>query len=248
MIEKIIFILIAIFIIISFAGLAYIIYVGDKVNTGEKNALVLIKDKVFNTQKEPVNLIICWTPLQMVIAEKIIDQNPNEKFYVILISQTQNEKFNYYFNRLKEKSVRAFEFYYTKFDEESQYISIIEPKIKGMLLPKIKTLYIASIDRPEIRAFTSSLSNFEIKTFDDGTINLVPNSPYLSNSEIIYNKRLLRLYNKIINPKYTIKKVRESSKEHFTIFKDLPNIMEKEGTKITYLPLFQYRTTPPPVG
>lgn len=227
-------------LVISIIGLSYLFYIGDKTNTGERNAITLIKDKVFNTQKEPVNLIICWTPLQMVIAEKIIDQNPNDKFYIVLISQTQNKRFNYYFNRLKGKSIRALEFYYTKFDKKSQYISIIEPKIKGMLLPEIKTIYIASIDRPEVRAFMSSLSSIEIKTFDDGTINLVPNSPYLGNSEVITNKRLLNLY-RLINSRYTIKKVRESSKEHFTIFKDLPNIMEKEGARITYLPLFDYQ-------
>lgn len=235
MIRKIFYTTLAVLII----GLSYLFYIGDKTNTGERNAMTLIKDKVFNTQKESVNLIICWTPLQMVIAEKIIDQNPNEKFYVIQMSYTQNERFGYYFNRLKNKSEKAFSFYFPPFWENDMFIytTLVELKLKNILFPEVKTIFLANVDKPEIHTIVSTHPNAQIKTFDDGTANLVKDSYLLSNNGHIRK----RFYKTFINPTHTPKEIRKSSKEHFTIFEGLPNIMEKEGTKITYLPLFDHQ-------
>lgn len=33
-----------------------------------------------------MNLIICCTPLQVLIAEKIIEMHPNERFYGVMLS------------------------------------------------------------------------------------------------------------------------------------------------------------------
>lgn len=42
-----------------------IFYTFDRVNQGERNAVSLLKDKLFNEEGEPVNLIFCYTILQM---------------------------------------------------------------------------------------------------------------------------------------------------------------------------------------
>ncbi|KYL06621.1 CMP-N-acetylneuraminate-beta-galactosamide-alpha-2, 3-sialyltransferase, partial [Mannheimia haemolytica] len=47
-----------------------------------------------------MNLIICCTPLQVLIAEKIIEMHPNERFYGVMLSTVKNAKFDFYQARL----------------------------------------------------------------------------------------------------------------------------------------------------
>ena len=78
-------------------GVGIFLFIVDQKNIGERNAWALLKDKVQNSSQEPVNLVVCWTPLQMLIAEKIIESHPNEKFYTIVMSHSgKNEKYDYY--------------------------------------------------------------------------------------------------------------------------------------------------------
>lgn len=191
-----------------------------------------------NREKDAVNLILCHTTLQMLIAEKIIDKHPDERFYIVLISNIKNGKYDYYFNRLRKKAERGYSFYYIYLDKKGWFTSLLEYKIKGYLLPKIKAIYLASIDRSDIITFISSISKAKIITFDDGTINLISQSIFLGNKEYI-REEFLNFFRFISNG-LTIKKIRDTSVEHYTIFRDLKNIMDDGRRKITYLPLLDY--------
>lgn len=57
------------------------------------------------------NIIICTTPLQMLIAHKIIKTKADESFDLLVIAQQDNEKYRYYFNRLKKDCKKSL--YYT---------------------------------------------------------------------------------------------------------------------------------------
>ena len=46
------------------------------------------------------SLIMCVTPLQMIIAEKIIKLNPEQNFDLLVIALCDNDK--YYFDKLKK--------------------------------------------------------------------------------------------------------------------------------------------------
>ena len=50
-----------------------------------------------------MNLIICMTPLQVLIAEKILEERKDEQFQLIFISERDSEKDRFYFNRLSKK-------------------------------------------------------------------------------------------------------------------------------------------------
>ena len=222
-----------------FVCLGVIFYTFDRVNQGERNVVSLLKDKIFNKEEMPVNLIFCHTILQMKIAERIIEQYPQEKFYTILISNSKNEKYEYYFNQIKKKSGRAYFFYYPdSLDRNRNFIpALIELKIKAMLLPEVKNIYLASIDRLDMGIFLSSYPDAEIKTFDDGTTNLIQDSFYLRDEYNVKNDMQRKNLNLIIGD-WSIAKTRNSSVEHYTIFKDLKNIMDDGHRKMTYLPLF----------
>lgn len=217
-------------------------YIGDKKNNGERNFIPLLKDKLTDTQKEPINLIICWTPLQMVIAEKIIDLHPNDKFYTIVISHSaKNKKFEHYSSKLAKKSERFYSFYIHPQSQNKLFVytTLLELKLKGLLFPKVKTVFLAHLSSPENHTIISSLYNSEIKTFDDGTANLIKKSVFLDDRERISTGYFSNFFYKyLINTSHHTKEVRENSVEHYTIFKDFSNAMEKKERKMTYLPLF----------
>lgn len=234
------FVVLLLLIFISVIGT--LLYIGDKNNDGERNAIYLLKDKMENEQKEPTNLIICWTPLQMLIAERIIALNPNEKFYTIVMSHTEkNEKFEHYANILAQKSERFYSFYIHPQSQNQLFVytTLLELKLKSLLLPEMKTIYFAHISSPEVHTLISSFPKAQLKTFDDGSANLVKKSAFLNDAERISTGEISKVfYETFINTTHSTKEVREKSVEHYTIFKDMPNIMEDGKRKITYLPLF----------
>ena len=222
-----------------FVCLGVIFYTFDRVNQGERNAVSLLKDKIFKKEEKSVNLIFCYTILQMKIAERIIEQSPQEKFYVILMSNDKNEKYEYYFNEIKKKAERVYFFYYPGdlYSMRNFIPALIELKIKAMLLPEVKNIYLASIEKIDIAVFLSSYPDAEIKTFDDGTGNLIQNSFYLRDEYHVKND-MQKKFLKLIIGDWSIAKTRNSSVEHYTIFKDLKNIMDDGHRKMHYLPLF----------
>ena len=227
---------------IIFFVIGVFLFIGDQKNIGERNAWVLLKDKIQNTSQEPVNLGVCWTPLQMLIAEKIIKSHPNEKFYMIVMSHSgKNEKYDYYSSILSQKSERFYSFY---LEPQSQnklfvYTSLLELKLKSLLFPPLKTIYLAHISSPEIHTLVSTYPTVEIRTFDDGSSNLLKKSAFLNNANRISTGEVSRrFYELFINSTQSVKSIRERSIEHYTIFKDLKNIMDDGHRKMTYLPLF----------
>ena len=217
-------------------GVGIFLFIVDQKNIGERNAWALLKDKVQNSSQEPVNLVVCWTPLQMLIAEKIIESHPNEKFYTIVMSHSgKNEKYDYYSSILSQKSERFYSFY---IEPQSQN-KLFELKLKSLLFPPLKTIYFAHISSPEIHTLVSSYPTVEIRTFDDGSSNLLKKSVFLNNANrISTGKTSRKFYEIFINSTQSVKSVRERSIEHYTIFKDLKNIMDDGHRKMTYLPLF----------
>lgn len=216
-------------------------YIGDKKNNGERNFIPLLKDKLTKAQQEPVNLIICWTPLQMVVAERIIDLHPKEKFYTIVMnSSSKNDRFEYYSSRLAQKSERFSSFYIYPQAENKYFVytTLLELKLKSLLFPDVKSIFLANVEKLENHTIISSFPNAQIKTFDDGTVNLIKSSGLLSDTEYVSGIINKKIYKTFINSTHSPKEVREGSVEHYTIFKDFPNVMNKKGRKMTYLSLF----------
>lgn len=59
-------------------------------------------------KQEKRSLIMCTTPLQMLIAEKIIELNSDKKFDLLVLVSNDNNKYAYYYNKLKEKCIDSF--------------------------------------------------------------------------------------------------------------------------------------------
>ncbi|MBR8466398.1 hypothetical protein KDE13_08630 [Campylobacter sp. faydin G-140] len=187
--------------------------------------LSLLKDKILS-KNDNVNLIICTTPLQMVIARHIVQIYSDEKFYFLLIADTKNknEIFDYYFKSLSKFCLKNFSFYISY----NQILFLLELRIKGLLMPKINKIFISSIDNISVQTFLNSIKFDSVCTFDDGTANLVTDSYYDS---LKYERSKLSinipyLYDNWLNPKFTTSIIKNLSSIHYTIFKDIPNVIE----------------------
>ncbi|MGX3067003.1 glycosyltransferase family 52 [Ursidibacter arcticus] len=168
-----------------------------------------------------MNLMICYTPLQVLIAEKIIELYPNERFYGVMICSVKNKKFEYYAERLSLKCEQFFSIHQRteRFHLLKQIISL---KCKFANL-KFDKVFVASINDIQIQFILSSVRFNEFYTFDDGTANIVPSSLYYTPEP---NTFIRRSINSLFRNKYSVEKLKALSKQHYTIYPDFPNIIE----------------------
>ncbi|MDX2372580.1 glycosyltransferase family 52 protein [Psychrobacter sp. PP-21] len=169
------------------------------------------------------SLIMCVTPLQMIIAEKIIELNPDEIFDVLVIALNNNDKYKYYFDRLKKTCVASL--YYIPDKGVKGFFSYTRKLEICKLNAKYQNIYLASIDSRHFQYIISKNKAANIYTFDDGTANIIPSSLYYSNSKPKFFKRAIW---RILGVKYYMEDLKKISLSHYTIYKDIPNIIENK--------------------
>lgn len=174
------------------------------------------------------NLIMCVTPLQMLIAERIIGLNPDKTFDLIVVALNDNEKYKHYYNRLKKSCFNSL--YYIPKAGLNGFLDYIKQLKESFLTGSYQGLYLASIDLRHFQYIVSKNSSAYIYTFDDGTANIIPSSLYYLNSK---PKLLKRAVWRVFGVKYYMEDLKKMSKLHYTIYQDIPNIIENRQ----YIPL-----------
>ncbi|HDL2935365.1 TPA: glycosyltransferase family 52 protein, partial [Mannheimia haemolytica] len=168
-----------------------------------------------------MNLIICCTPLQVLIAEKIIEMHPNERFYGVMLSTVKNAKFDFYQARLAQKCEQFF-----AMQQHSERIQLLKEIIylkRTFGGKKFNKVFLANINELEIQFLLSAISFQELNTFDDGTANIAQNSIFYQAENIGLNRKLINFF---LGNKYSLEKLKQRSKTHYTIYKNFPNIIE----------------------
>lgn len=168
-----------------------------------------------------MNLIICFTPLQVVIAKRIIELHPNERFYGILCYKTTNEKYEYYFKILQAHC------------EKTDYVEI--PKNKYCYLKlfyKIKKklhhytfdkFFISNIDSILISFIEGNIKYNSILTFDDGTANIISGGiNFFKRKRII--KKIIGFF---VGIKYSPEYFAQKTQKHYTIYPGQANITHR---------------------
>ncbi len=183
-----------------------------------------------------MNLILCKTILQVIIAEKIIDLYPNEKFYGIFIQPNIHcEKYYYYYIRLSEKCCKSKTISECNFYGKKGYLAISKLLLLSYSLPKIKKVFLSSLDNLHIQLLLTFINHSDIITFDDGTLNLnsIVWKKYQQETSK-WRRRIffLRLLNKYFSFP-TSEEIIEYSNKHYSIYK-YPNVMGES----TFLDLF----------
>lgn len=173
-----------------------------------------------------MNLIICTTPLQMLIAEKIIKKFHSEKFYLLIITPCKNDKYLFYYNRLARQCDKAN--YIKLFQNKGKlftFINLVIVKLLGFTLPKMEIVLLANIENLALHTLLSSFRySYEVRTFDDGTANLLKTS-YLYQEHKLGTLQQYIL--KLLDVDYSILKLKNRSRLHYSIYKGYSNIIDK---------------------
>lgn len=183
-----------------------------------------------------MKLFICITPLQLYIANRIIEElNLNIDMIEICYIGDEKRKANKEpLSILKSKGVKI-TFIYLK-----DYGSL-----KIILLPfyyfyisikfffcRYTTIYMASIDMLTAQIIVSRNSNAKLFTFDDGTANIFQSSGYYIEKKNNFQRKII---NTIFCNKYNLIKLKRKSQLHYTIYENTPNIIENKKL----IPLFR---------
>ncbi|KMK50821.1 CMP-N-acetylneuraminate-beta-galactosamide-alpha-2, 3-sialyltransferase [[Actinobacillus] muris] len=168
-----------------------------------------------------MNLILCYTPLQVLIAEKIIERYPTENFYGVMLCSVNNAKFEYYRERLAQKCQHFFSFI-QRTDRIGLFKQILCLKYQ-FHRKKFDNVFIASINDIQMQFILSSIRFDTLYTFDDGTANIVPSSVYYQ-PEV--NTPIRRNINKYLRNKFNAEKIKKCAQLHYTIYPQFTNIIK----------------------
>lgn len=165
------------------------------------------------------NLIICVTPFQMLLADKLINKF-NNKCDFLLLTYIENNKYAYYFDKVSSNVLV----------EQSMLFILEKSKIKNYInLRKVfrnrsyEKVIFASINDFYIQSILGFIRSFnEINTFDDGTANIFKDSLYYERNRESF---LRILFAKLFN-KWDIERVKEYSMVHYTVYPNISNIIE----------------------
>lgn len=176
-----------------------------------------------------MNLIICATPLHILIAERIIEQNPKEDYFILTYLNTDNPKTLYYHEQLIKKCRGGI--VVIKSHKEgtiNAYINILKLLSIGLRIPKCKRVYLSNTNVPDIHLVLVRQRKAEIITFDDGTRNIIGDIP-----EDFFYFKLLQLYLYKYNLIPSNQYLKSQRSKHYSIYKYPNNMGPSE-----YIPLF----------
>ena len=166
------------------------------------------------------------TPLQVVIAKKIIKERDENSYFGLYLTYNDNEKNRYYYNILDKECDNSF-FLHIKDDSYSEKIRTVvkvKQKINKIKLINIETIFISNIDLLIVHYIVSKIDFKNIISFDDGIGNILTNSVYfIQKKESAFNiiiKKILGIKFKDI---YALKKL---ISWHYTIYPNEKNIIQ----------------------
>ena len=117
------------------------------------------------------DLYICLTPLQALIAARLIRQTQPQPAELLMIcyAGADNEKFRHYFRQTQALCRR------------SDYVVIehgrwMPPRLRRNIGRHYRTVRLASVDNDAVQYVVSHLRFERLETFDDGTANLYTDS------------------------------------------------------------------------
>ncbi|BEH98443.1 glycosyltransferase family 52 [Edwardsiella ictaluri] len=163
-----------------------------------------------------MNLYICLTPLQALIAEKIKEKQKDDG-HLIYVSLKDNDVNKRAYNKIKKQMQLSFYMGDTRILWKIFRIFFI------LWGKRYKTVYVASIDSIVVH-YALSYSKFErIETFDDGTLNISYDGVYYHDR---VNPSLINtIAHKILCKAYDREKIQKNSRKHYSIYKGMRNII-----------------------
>lgn len=178
-----------------------------------------------------VSAFICVTPLQSFIARKVIQEQRITDYVLVNLNPHDQQVTRHYFAQLAENAI------------ESAYL-VVNSRILGNYRKvrevlrkwqkyRITSLYLASIETVFAQYIIHNNPSAALYTFDDGYVNVIPSGIYHTKYPLGIKQRsayfLLRRHKDQDWIKRRIVK-------HFTIYQNMPNIVEVE--RLHYMDVF----------
>ena len=164
------------------------------------------------------NLIICLTPLQALMAQRLMAQRA-EPFDLLMLcyEDADNAKFRHYFQVASAGSRHA---EYALIPQSKWRRELGLPCLLRGLDTEYATAFAASIDNPNVQYVLNRIRFAALETFDDGTGNLIPGSVLYRNS----SNRQRQLMNCLLGIRLQTEDLRRLSRRHHTLYPGQPNI------------------------
>ena len=164
------------------------------------------------------NLIICLTPLQALMAQRLMAQRA-EPFDLLMLcyEDADNAKFRHYFQVASAGSRHA---EYALIPQSKWRRELSLPRLLRGLDKEYATAFAASIDNPNVQYVLNRIRFAALETFDDGTGNLIPGSVLYRNS----SNRQRQLMNCLLGIRLQTEDLRRLSRRHHTLYPGQPNI------------------------
>ncbi len=179
-------------------------------------------------------LFICGTPLQSLIAARIIEKNnlAADDCILFFYSGVKNKKYDHYYRFLSERCAQSV-FYYCDFKFPG-YIAQAKKIFAGM---DYDTVYLASVNSVFVFLALSLKKQRYLYTFDDGTANLSRSSSYAETYGLTVKKYLAL---KLFGNTYSIHRIRRETLGHYTIYPNFTNNISSNLIPISILQDVQY--------
>lgn len=162
------------------------------------------------------NIIICLTPMHILIASKIIDRKINDSFDFIYFPDQDTDQHKYYFERISKKVDNSYYIPITKKISKDIWKIL---KIAHILRRQNKPNFIVGNLKSIYSRLPIMLIGYsKIDTFDDGFANLLNNS-FLDMPEKKYFKYFFRTF----NPSLEYEKIKLNTHQHYSIFGETNN-------------------------
>lgn len=175
-----------------------------------------------------MNLVICRTPLQSIIVEKILKMKEGQDFFLLYIVDYDNEKQRYYYNKLAK---RVKDSQYVVLPESNANIGYLYKmfncfKLYYLLKEKaygFRSICFANINDVYIWFILSRVDFDSLETFDDGSSNLFYNGDYYREYEMTFIRKVFFCFLRL---NFSIEKIKNVSEKHYTIYPGFKNIIE----------------------
>lgn len=165
-----------------------------------------------------MNLIICCTPFQVLLAEKIIDRYCDD-FYGMMILPLENEKYDLYKERLFRKCSDNI-WILNKPNYNHNVVrslwSLIKLRVLLLSLPKFDKVFLSNVDNNYFHVLLSSIKFNNLYSFDDGLANIDRTSGFYKTNKLSFLKRFIL---KLLGNKYCYSDIKNMITEHYTVYK-----------------------------
>lgn len=178
-----------------------------------------------------MQFFICYTPLQILVAKKIIHSEKIQNYCFVFFYDNESEKNIYYYKLLENEAFFSKKILRTK-TTLSDFTNIykLSQKIKDTCKTEEVNIYSGNIKSVHTRFLMFLLKYTNLYTFDDGCGNISNTGYYADNNE----KIIYKLFFQLFDPSLVYKSLRKKIKVHYTIFKE-KNIYPN----CKYMPLYE---------